>query len=711
VPRRLLAVVGVAVLVALVGPAATRADGDPLLTLPGSAVEVDVENTTSGVAWFSVSAVDGLGNPLGVSCDPSSGSSFPLGTTTVTCSASDGLVTVSGSFDVVVRDPTSPTLDLPTVSPVSVDGATTAVISYSAGAADAGSPVPVSCSPASGASFPLGTTHVSCSATDGAGNTSTGGFDVTVADTTPPKLSLPGNITAGVNGASTKVVTFSATASDGSIALTASCAPASGSGFPLGTTTVSCSATDAAGNSTSGTFTVTVQDTTPPAVSITSAPGGTTNSNAAAIAFTASEGTTSCQLDGGSFASCSSPASLSGLADGAHTFAVRAEDAAHNTASASATWTVDTTSPALTLPSAAVVAEADGPAGGNASYTVTGADNGTALLPSAIGCSPRSGSKFPLGTTHVECHATDAVGNVAFGVFSVVVRDTTPPAINAPNVSLTATSGAGIHKTDGDLAAYLSRVQATDLVSTPTITNNAPDLLPVGGTAVTFTATDAAGNVATKRATITVLPVGKQAPAADLIPPANPSRVGARSGDHRLVLSWLPTRDTAYVTLTLSVADARSSTREVYRGSAHRYTAKGLRNGASYRILLVAWDRAGNRSKGVVVRATPKAELLGAPKSGQRVTAPVLLRWAPVAEADYFNVQLWRGTQKLLSAWPSVAHLQLPRSWTYDGKKQKLAPGVYTWYVWPGIGARADAHYGALLGSRTFVVVARNPAV
>ena len=710
---RLAAVVGASLVVALLGPATTRADGSPVLTLPTSAVVVDVENTTSGVASFSVSALDGLGDPLGVSCDHSSGSSFPLGTTTVTCSASDGLVTVSGSFDVVVRDPTFPALDLPSVAPVNVNGATSAAVSYSATATDAGSAVPVTCSPPSGSSFALGTTHVSCSATDGAGNTSTGSFDVTVLDTTPPTLTLPGNINASVNGASTKVVTFSATASDGGTALTPSCTPASGSAFPLGSTTVSCSATDAAGNNAAGTFTVTVQDTSPPSVSITSAPSGTVNSRAASVSFSASDGTTSCRVDGGGFAGCGSPASYTGLADGSHTFVVRAEDAAHNTASASATWTIDATPPVLTLPTSAVTVEADGPSGGNASYTVTASDDGTALLPSAIACSPKSGSKFPLGSTNVECHAADAYGNVANDAFSVVVRDTTPPAINAPNVSVTATSAAGIRKTDPDLASYLARVTATDLVSTPTLTNNVPGVLPVGPAPITFTATDAAGNAATKRITITVLPVGKQAPPADLTPPANPTRVAARPGDHRLNLSWLPTRDTAYVTVTLAPAGGPPTPREVYRGSAHRHTVKGLRNGASYRILLVAWDRAGNRSKGVVVRATPKAELLGAPRNGQHLTSAPLLRWAPVGEADYFNVQLWRGKHKLLSAWPSVAHLQLARSWVFDGKKQKLSPSVYTWYVWPGIGPRADAHYGAMLGSRTFVVTAKkkSPAV
>src|SRR5438445_91881 len=103
--RRLLALLCVGVVVALAGAQPILADGAPVLTLPSSPVVVDVENTTSGVATFDVSAVDELGAPLGVTCDHASGDSFPLGMTTVNCSATDpvSLITTGGSFDVVVQ--------------------------------------------------------------------------------------------------------------------------------------------------------------------------------------------------------------------------------------------------------------------------------------------------------------------------------------------------------------------------------------------------------------------------------------------------------------------------------------------------------------------------------------------------------------------------------------------------------------------------------
>jgi hypothetical protein len=57
-----------------------------------------------------------------------------------------------------------------------------------------------------------------------------------------------------------------------------------------------------------------------------------------------------------------------------------------------------------------------------------------------------------------------------------------------------------------------------------------------------------------------------------------------------------------------------------------------------------------------------------------------------------------------MTVWPRSARFRLPGSWRYLGKKQSLGPGTYTWYVWPGLGARSLSRYGKLLGSSTFVV-------
>ena len=373
----------------------------------------------------------------------------------------------------------------------------------------------------------------------------------------------------------------------------------------------------------------------------------------------------------------------------------------------SARWTVkaDTTPPVLKTPGNETV-EADGPGGTRVTFEVTATDGDSPLPASAISCSPGSGSTFPLGSTTVQCTATDTSGNTGKESFTVTVRDTTPPVINAPDVSVTATRTAGIRRTDAALAAYLTGVTATDQVSTPTVTNDAPELLPVGRTEITFRARDAAGNTSSKQATVTVLRVGRFARPADLTPPAMVSGARAVAGDHLVRLTWLvPRRDFHHVTVTRTAIGKRARAQVVYRGPGRRHVDRRLSNGVLYRYVIVAFDRAGNRSRSVVVTAKPTAVLLAAPRAGQRVTAPPLLRWAPV-RASYFNVQVWRGNRKLLSAWPDAARYRLSRSWTYEGSVQRLVPGVYTWYVWPGIGSRAAARYGPMLGKSTFIVLA-----
>ncbi|MDQ4077632.1 MAG: hypothetical protein M3220_15470 [Chloroflexota bacterium] len=87
-------------------------------------------------------------------------------------------------------------------------------------------------------------------------------------------------------------------------------------------------------------------DTTPPETTITSGPSGTGNDSAATFAFSSNESgsTFLCSLDGAAYSSCVSPKSYSGLADGQHTFRVKAKDAAGNedATPASRTWTVQT---------------------------------------------------------------------------------------------------------------------------------------------------------------------------------------------------------------------------------------------------------------------------------------------------------------------------------------------------------------------------------
>jgi hypothetical protein len=154
---------------------------------------------------------------------------------------------------------TPPILTLPPGQMAEATGPDGAAVTYTATATDlVDGSVPVSCSPASGSTFALGTTTVNCSVTDSGGLTATGSFTVTVQDTTPPSLNLP-DIT--VVDTKPVVVTYTPTATDlvdGSVPV--SCSPASGTrvvapGQPI---TVNCEATDAHHNTAAGSFTVSV---------------------------------------------------------------------------------------------------------------------------------------------------------------------------------------------------------------------------------------------------------------------------------------------------------------------------------------------------------------------------------------------------------------------------------------------------------------------
>lgn len=297
-----------------------------------------VAEATSGsgakVSYTSPTAQDIVDGPVTVTCSPASESTFPLGENTVTCSATDAAGNGgSRAFKVKIQDTSAPVLALPDNMTVEATGPTGAPVTYQASANDVvDGQVTPTCAPASGTTFALGTTTVSCSATDGHGNTSSGSFTVTVVDTTPPTLSQQADITKEATGPGGAAVNFTPPTAtdlvDGTRAV--SCIPTSGSIFPLDSTTVVCSASDTRGNSDNTSFRVTVQDTTKPVVTVphdittiaTSAAGAYVNYSASAHDTVSGALTTTC-----------SPASGSLFGAGTTTVTCSATDSAGNTGS------------------------------------------------------------------------------------------------------------------------------------------------------------------------------------------------------------------------------------------------------------------------------------------------------------------------------------------------------------------------------------------
>ena len=161
--------------------------------------------------------------------------------------------------------------------------------------------------------------------TNACGSTYTGaaphGAGTVTTQSCTPVLTVPSGIVQQSLSALGNTVVYAASALDAvDGAIVPVCSPASGSAFALGTTTVTCTATNLAGNSASASFPVTLS-----VVAIGSAPPVVSTSQPAPFAWSALFVTRfACSLDGAPFAACSSPRTYHGLAAGAHTLCVRA---------------------------------------------------------------------------------------------------------------------------------------------------------------------------------------------------------------------------------------------------------------------------------------------------------------------------------------------------------------------------------------------------
>jgi len=476
---------------------AVRDSTAPVLTLPGPIV-AEATSAKGASVSFTVSATDAVDpNPAVLTAFPSP-SQFPLGVTSVQVLAGDASGNTSeGEFTVTVQDTTAPHITAPANVIAEATSNAGATVSFSASAFDlVDGPVTPSTDPASGTVFPIGATVVNLSASDKAGNTSSSSFTVTVQDTTAPTIAPHENLVAEAQGPQGAPVNFSLSATDlVDQSVTVRASPASGSTFPLGKTVVHLSSTDAHGNSASSEFTVTVQDTSAPALQLPdkivaeaqNSSGSTASFNVAAL-----------DLVDGAVEATASQASGSVFPIGLNTVTVTAKDKTGNVAERKFDVLVqDTTAPLLQLP-ANIVAEATGPNGASVSFSLGAKDSvDGAVTPLA---SPLSGSTFPIGTTLVNVVATDSHGNSARGYFSVTVRDTKAPQIEIPqNILLEATSGSGA------VAAFTTR--AIDLVDgTVQVSSSASSgsTFSLGTTTVLLTATDSHGNKAEASFTITV---------------------------------------------------------------------------------------------------------------------------------------------------------------------------------------------------------------
>jgi len=171
----------------------------PLLAMPES-VFAEATSPAGANVTFTVHGISFVDPAPTITCDHASGALFPLDSTTVNCTATDSYASTSGSFEVFVSDTVAPVVHVPADI-----ASTSSVVTFTATATDAidGS-IAVTCTPASGSTFPTGMTTVVCSAYDAHSNLASASFHVTV---TLPNFTV-GQSVYQVNTAAGETVTY-----------------------------------------------------------------------------------------------------------------------------------------------------------------------------------------------------------------------------------------------------------------------------------------------------------------------------------------------------------------------------------------------------------------------------------------------------------------------------------------------------------------------
>ncbi len=454
---------------------------------------------------------------------------YPVGVTTVTWTVTDGNNNqASATQTVTITDVTPPTIAAPANvtfdTPAGQCAVASSSVSLGSPATSDNCPTGLTVTNNAPASFPLGNTVVTWTATDGGGNQATAQQTVTVQDVIPPSIAAPADLKLpndpGVCERSAANVNLGMpTVSDNCpTGLTYSNdAPAV---YPNGVTTVTWTATDGSGNQATAQQMVTIIDVVPPTIA---APAN--------LVLPTSPG--NCDVDaslvklGTPVTSDDCPASLIVMNDapavfplGVTTVTWTVYDGAKNMATATQTVTViDVEPPQIAAPANLVVPTDPGMCSASASSFNIGKPTFSDNCPKGLSVTNNAPPVFPLGATTVTWTATDGSGNMTTATQTVTVIDVEPPRILACAADQSVEGNA---QNEAILPDFRSQIVASDNCTAPAslVVSQSPapsSIVGVGKTLITYTVEDASGNQSTCTSTFEVVPRVEIDPAASFV--------------------------------------------------------------------------------------------------------------------------------------------------------------------------------------------------
>jgi hypothetical protein len=461
----------------------------------------------SGNATITPADVDGgSSDNVGIVSSSLSQSSFTcanIGPNLVTLTVTDGAgLTDDCLATVTIADSTSPVVVCQNIT-VFLDGSGNA--SITAGDVDAGSTdncslAGLSVTPAAFTCANVGLNSVTLTATDASGNIASCNATVTVIDSIAPVANCQ-NITVFLDGAglaSITAVDVDNGSSDNCALAGLSVSPALFTCANLGANNVTLTATDASGNISQCTATVTVSDTTSPTAVCQNITVFLDGAGSASI--------TAADVDGGSSDNCAlaglsvAPALFTCANIGANNVTLTATDASGNISQCTAVVTVaDTTSPIVSCQDITVFLDGSG----NATISAVDVNNGSSdnCGTPALSVSQSSFTCANVGANTVTLTAMDASGNIAQCTATVTVSDTTSPTASCQNISVVLDGSGNASITAGDVDNGSSDNCGLAGLSVSPAAFTCAD---VGPNMVTLTAIDASGNTSQCTATVTV---------------------------------------------------------------------------------------------------------------------------------------------------------------------------------------------------------------